>query len=518
MRLDKDLQSVQEVRLLVEKAANAQQILASYNQERLDEICAEMARIAENNAEKLAKMAHEETGYGVWQDKVRKNLLASRDTWAHAKLQKVVGVLRSDKERGLIEIGVPVGVIAAIIPSTNPTSTTIYKAILSIKSGNAAVFSPHPAAQKSIAETVNLLRYALIKTGTTEDALQCIKTITPQATDALMKYPKTALILATGGEAMVKAAYSSGTPAIGVGPGNGPAFIERSADVPQAVGDIIQSKTFDNGVICASEQSIVVESVIALKVEQELKKRGGVFLNKEDSGKLAEILLRANGSMNPAIVGKSAVYIAQMAGINVPQDTKLLISKQIEVSAANPYSREKLCPVLGYYEEPDWRSACERCMALLYNEGVGHTMSIHSADQEVIREFSMKKPVSRLLVNTPAALGGVGATTALPPAFTLGCGAIGGSATGDNIEARHLTNIRRVAWGQLRGQDSGYRSEELEYRGQDTRYRVQDSGFSNEAENRNPQPEPANNPNEFNVTQQQVAQITREVYRRLSQL
>ncbi|MDR3344298.1 MAG: acetaldehyde dehydrogenase (acetylating) [Oscillospiraceae bacterium] len=497
MRLDKDLQSVQEVRLLVDNAVQAQRLLAAYPQERLDEICAAVAEICEENAELLAKMAVEETGFGVWQDKVLKNILGSRDTWEHAKDQRVVGILRSDSALGLIEVGVPVGVIAALIPSTNPTGTTMYKAILALKAGNAVVFSPHPGAKGCILETVKLIRAALSKVGAPEDAIQAIETLTPQATDALMKHRAVSLILATGGEAMVRAAYSSGNPAIGVGPGNGPAFIERSADIPKAVRQIIDSKTFDNGVICASEQSVVVESISAAAVEDEFTRQGCVFLSDDDSAKLARLLLRENGTMNPAVVGKSAPIIAKMAGITVADDTKVLLSRQTEVSGQNPYSREKLCPVLAFYEEPDWRSACEKCIALLYNEGAGHTMTIHSANQDVIREFALRKPVSRLLVNTAAALGGVGATTALPPAFTLGCGAAGGSATGDNIEARHLTNIRRVAWGQRELDDLRNRTPAL--------HRVLRPAAQQPAE-------------DYPVTAEQVAQITREVYARLAVL
>ncbi|MDR1408714.1 MAG: acetaldehyde dehydrogenase (acetylating) [Oscillospiraceae bacterium] len=499
MRLDKDLQSVQEVRLLVDNAVRAQRVLAAYTQERLDGICAAVAETCEQNAEKLAKMAVEETGFGVWQDKLLKNLLGSKGTWEHAKTQRVVGILSSDSSSGLIEVGVPVGVIAAIIPSTNPTSTTMYKAILSLKAGNAVVFSPHPGAKNCIIETTKLLRAALHKAGAPEDAVQVIEIATPQATDALMKHRAVSLILATGGEAMVRAAYSSGNPAIGVGPGNGPAFIERSADIPKAVRQIIDSKTFDNGVICASEQSVVVESVSARAVEDEFVRQGGVFLSEADSDKLSRLLLRANGTMNPAIVGKSAVTIAKMADIDVPENTAVLLSRQTEVSAQNPYAREKLYPVLAFYEEPDWHGACEKCIALLYNEGAGHTMTIHSANQEVIREFALRKPVSRLLVNTAASLGGVGATTALPPAFTLGCGAMGGSATGDNIEARHLTNIRRVAWGQRELADIRTQGESVNEQGFGA-----EQAAVNEADI------------QYDVTPDQVAQITREVYTRLA--
>jgi acyl-CoA reductase-like NAD-dependent aldehyde dehydrogenase len=245
---------------------------------------------------------------------------------------------------------------------------------------------------------------------------------------------------------MVRAAYSSGNPAIGVGPGNGPAFIERSADIPAAVGMILDSKTFDNGTICASEQSVVADAPIAAQVVREFQRQGAYFLSEAESAKLKPLLF-ADNRMNPTIVGKTAASIAEMAGISVPPETRVLISRQTGVARDNPYSREKLCPVLGFYEEDGWEKACERCVAILANEGAGHTMCIHSRDEALIREFSLKKPVSRLLVNTPGALGGVGATTNLAPALTLGCGAVGKSATSDNISPMNLINIRRVAAG-----------------------------------------------------------------------
>ena len=247
---------------------------------------------------------------------------------------------------------------------------------------------------------------------------------------------------------MVRAAYSSGNPAIGVGPGNGPSFIERTADIPKAVKRIFDSKTFDNGTICASEQSIVTERCIEKKVVDELEKQGGYFLSADESEKLSKFILRANGPMYPAIVGKTAQKIADMAGITIPGGTRVLISRQTEVSKKNPYSREKLCPILAFYVEDSWEQACERSIQILYVEGAGHTMTMHTQNDNIVREFALKKPVCRLLVNTPGALGGVGATTGLPPALTLGCGAVGGSATGDNITPKHLMNIRRVAYGQ----------------------------------------------------------------------
>ena len=447
MALDRDLQSIQEVRDLIAKAKEAQKVLATYSQEKVDKLICEIAKACAGESERLAKMAVDETGFGVWQDKVLKNLLGSTITYEYCKDMKTVGIIKECEECGLMEVGVPMGIVAALIPSTNPTSTTMYKSIISIKAGNAIVISPHPNAKGCILETVKIIREAITRAGAPADIVQSISLTTIDATNTLLKSRDIGVILATGGEAMVRAAYSSGNPAIGVGPGNGPAYIERTADIPLAVKRIFDSKTFDNGTICASEQSIVTEKCIKDKVVEEVKKQGGYFLNAEETKKLSGFILRANGTMNPKIVGKSAKVIADMAGFSIPEGTRVLVSEQTTVAKDNPYSREKLCPILAFYTEPSWEAACERCMQILYNEGVGHTMTIHSQDKNVIREFALKKPVSRLLVNTPGALGGTGATTALAPALTLGCGAVGGSATSDNITPLNLINIRRVAYG-----------------------------------------------------------------------
>lgn len=443
--MDRDLMSRQEVRDLIRKSKEAQKIYATFSQEKIDSIINSMVKGIKVYNEKLAKMAVEETGFGNWQDKVLKNRFASEYLYEYIKDMKTIGELKN--ENGVLEIGVPLGVIAGLIPSTNPTSTTIYKTLISLKAGNGIVISPHPNAKNCIIETANLLKEIAEKAGVPEGLIGVVKTITMDATEELMKHEDTALILATGGEAMVKAAYSSGNPAIGVGPGNGPAFIEKSANIKLAVKRILDSKTFDNGVICASEQSIIVEKVIKEKVKEELIAQGGYFLNSEESKKLANFILRSNGTMNPQIVGKSALRLAQMAGINIPCNTKVLISEECEVSKRNPYSREKLAPILAFYVENSWEEACERSIEILNVEGKGHTMVIHSEDNQIIREFALKKPVSRLLVNTPGALGGIGGTTNLAPALTLGCGAVGGSSTSDNITPLNLINIRRVAWG-----------------------------------------------------------------------
>ena len=447
MEFDKDLRSIQEVRDIVAAAKAAQAEYAEYTQEQMDKICLAVTRACEQNLEKLAKMANEETGYGVWQDKVLKNRLGSTMTYDSFKDMKCVGILKEDKEKKLIEVGVPMGVVAALIPSTNPTSTVMYKSLICLKSGNAIIISPHPGALKCILETYKIIAQAAKSAGAPDKIVQCISIPTMQGTDALLKHKDIGIILATGGEAMVKAAYSSGNPALGVGPGNGPSFIEKSADVAKAISRIFDSKTFDNGTICASEQSIVTERCIKDKVIEEAKRQGGYFLSPEESEKVGRFIMRANGTMNPKIVGKSAQAIADMAGISIPAGTKVLISPQTTVGKDNPYSREKLCPILAFYVEESWQDACKRSIEILFNEGKGHTMTIHSQDESVIREFALKKPVSRLLVNCAGALGGTGAATSLAPALTLGCGAVGGSATSNNVGPMDLINIRRVAYG-----------------------------------------------------------------------
>ncbi len=506
MTIDRDLQSIQEARDLVLAAKKAAGELAAFSQERLDAIVKEIAKDCAENAERLAKLAVEETGYGVWQDKLLKNLLGSTMTYDYIKDMRVVGVLSEDAQRGLMEVGVPVGVIAALIPSTNPTSTTMYKALIAIKAGNSIVFSPHPSAINCILETARVIEAAAKRVGAPEGTVGCIKTATPEATSELMKSRDVGLILATGGEAMVRAAYSSGNPAIGVGPGNGPAFIDKSADIEAAVRRIVESKTFDNGTICASEQSVIVERSIEAKVEEQFKKLGAYFLPEADSKKLAGYILRANGTMNPQIVGKTAKAIAALADIEIPQDTKVLLSRQTEVSKKNPYTREKLCPILAFFVEADWEGACARSIEILHVEGAGHTMTIHAKDQAVIREFALKKPVSRLLVNVAAALGGVGALTNLAPALTLGCGSVGGSSTSDNITPKNLINIRRVAWGfrelaDLRGKNPAPEGAVL----------MQSSSIPvNGTEHPVPTAPPA-------FTKDEIEQITRAVLKRLGQ-
>jgi len=449
--LDRDLQSIQEVRNLVREAKQAQNALAAFSQERIDGIVAAIARAGMDNAAELARLAHEETGFGIVEDKVIKNIFASQSVYDSIKDMKTVGVISEDKGDRVVEIAVPMGVVAGIIPSTNPTSTVIYKAMISIKSGNSIVISPHPGARKCILRTAEIIRAAAEEAGCPKGAIGCIELSTIESTNELMKQAD--IILATGGSAMVKSAYSSGTPAIGVGPGNGPAFIEKTADIKLAVKRILDSKTFDYGTICASEQSIVTETCIKEQVVEELIRQGAYFLKDDEKEKVSGVLMRANGTMNPQIVGKSPQHIANLAGIKIPDTARVLVGIEDSVGSKAPFSKEKLCPVLAFYVEEDWQSACDKCIQILENEGAGHTMMIHSNDESIIREFALKKPVSRILVNTPGSLGGVGASTNLVPALTLGCGTVGGSSTSDNIGPQNLMNIRRVGYGVRERED-----------------------------------------------------------------
>lgn len=456
MPLDKDLASIQEVRDLVKKAKGAQAILAEMSQQQVDAIVASMANAAAANAQKLAQMAVSDTGFGRECDKVVKNLFAARRVYQYIKDEKTVGIIREDREHKMLEVAVPVGIVAGLVPSTNPTSTAIFKALISVKAGNALIVSPHPAALNCIGETVRILNAAAVEAGAPDGLVTMMTLPTLGGTAELMKLSN--LILATGGSAMVKAAYSSGTPALGVGPGNVPAFIERTADIPAAVRRIIASKTFDNGTICASEQSVVTEACIRDEVVAQFRKQGGYFVSGEEQRRLEAILRRpGQETVNPHIVGKSALDIAAMAGIQVPQDTRVILCETDSVGRNSPFSIEKLSPLLAFYVEQDWQHACDRCLQLLSYTGIGHSLAIHTNNPELVRTFVLKKPVSRVLVNTGSTQGGIGATTGIAPSFTLGCGAVGGSATSDNVTVHHLYQIRRAAYGLFEPEEVGQR-------------------------------------------------------------
>jgi len=445
---DKDLLSVQEVRELVERAKAAQLELAQKKQEDVDLIVKSIAEAGIRNARRLAQLAHDETGFGIVADKEIKNIFGSKGVYDRIKTMKTIGVLKEDKEAGTRALAVPMGVIAGLVPSTNPTSTVFYKAEIAIKAGNAIVFSPHPNALNCILETVKVIRQAITEVGGNCDLVGCVSLPTVQATDVLMSHPDTSLILATGGSAMVRAAYSSGTPAIGVGPGNGPAYIERTANLQKAVKCIFESKTFDNGTICATEQSVICDLDQKEAVQAEMKRQGAYFLNQEEKEKLGNFILRSNGTMNPMIVGRSAQNIAELAGLSLPEGTRIIVAEEDGVGRGHPYSNEKLTPILAFYAEKDYKAVCDRCCEILYYEGAGHSFIIHSENQEIIDYFAKRVPVSRFIVNSPGAMGGIGASTGLMPALTLGCGAVGGSATSENVGPEQLYNLRYVAYGK----------------------------------------------------------------------
>jgi acetaldehyde dehydrogenase (acetylating) len=444
MAVDQDLVAVQQARDLVEAAHRAQGVLAGFDQAKVDSICEAMAGAALRDAERLGKMAVEETGYGVADDKREKNRFASEDVWNYFKNLRTVGVVGESKS--VVEIASPRGVIAGIIPSTNPTSTAIFKIIVAVKSRNAIVLSPHPSAKGCIAETVRVMRDAGVKAGLPAEAIGCMTNATIEGTEALMKHRSTALILATGGIGLVRAAYSSGKPAFGVGPGNVPVFVEKTADVPRAVQNILTGKCFDNGTICASEQAVVADKAIANEVREQFKQQGGHFLNAAEADQLAKVVATPQRTLNPAIVGRSVETIAKMAGLNVPAGTRCLLAEVGGIGREHPLSMEKLSPILAFYTVDGLDEGAARCFEILSYGGMGHTAGIHTESREAAVRFGAEMPASRVIVNSPTTHGAIGFSTALPPSMTLGCGSWGGNVTSDNISPLHLMDIKRVAF------------------------------------------------------------------------
>ncbi|SHJ23974.1 acetaldehyde dehydrogenase [Clostridium cavendishii DSM 21758] len=442
---DKDLRSIQQARDIARLGKIATEKIAEYTEEQIDKILRNMVKVASQNAVLLAEMAVEETGFGKVQDKTYKNYLASNVLYDSIKDMKTIGIVKEDEVNKLMEVAEPVGLVMGIVPSTNPTSTTIFKSMIAIKSRNAIVFSPHPSAAKCTIKAATLMRDAAIEAGAPKDIVGCITMPSIGATNELMKSKEVSVIIATGGPGMVKAAYSAGKPALGVGAGNSPAYIERTANVEQAVKNIIASKTFDYGTICASEQSIICEECNHDQVVAEFRKQGAYFMTEEETKKVCSLLFKNGHNMNAKFVGRSPQVIASAAGICIPEGTKVLIGEQKGVGDGYPLSFEKLTTVLAFYTVKNWHEACELSIELLQN-GIGHTMSIHTEDREVVRQFA-KKPASRILVNTGGTQGGTGASTGLAPSFTLGCGTWGGSSVSENVTPMHLVNIKRVAYG-----------------------------------------------------------------------
>jgi acetaldehyde dehydrogenase (acetylating) len=431
---------------LAQRAKLAAPRLAEFTQEQIDRIVGAAADAARARAEEFARLAVEETGYGVVADKIQKNLFASDRVYEFIRPMRTVGVVRRDDEKKVIEIAEPFGVVAAIVPSTNPTSTAIYKILISLKARCPIVLSPHPSAMRCISRVAEVMTAAAEAAGAPEGSVSWMRTVSLEGTQELMKHRDVAVILATGGMGLVRAAYSAGKPAYGVGPGNAPCFIERTADLPKAASDVMTGKTFDNGVLCSSPNSVVVDAAVAAEIKREFERQGARFLSLAEADALGKVLVTAQRLPNPKLVGKSAAFVAQQAGITVAPDTRVLIAELAGVGRDYPLSIEKLCPVLSYYVVADWREGCERCIQILRYGGMGHTMSIHSQNEAVILEFGLKKPAFRICVNTPTTHGSIGLTTGLDPAMTLGCGGYGGNITSDNITPRHLLNIKRLAY------------------------------------------------------------------------
>lgn len=443
---DKDLKINMVIDNLVKKANIAMEEMMKLNQEEIDNIVQVMAKAGLENHIKLAKLAVEETKKGVFEDKVTKNIFATEYIYNDIKYKNTVGVIDENEEEGSMTVAEPIGIIAGVTPVTNPTSTTMFKSLIAIKGRNPIIFSFHPAAQNCSREAAQILRNAAIKAGAPKDCIQWIEEPSLQASNELMNHKGISIILATGGPGMVKSAYSSGKPALGVGPGNVPCFIEKSADIDEAVNDLILSKTFDNGMICASEQAVIIEKVIYEKVINLMKKQKCYFVNSEEKELLQNTLINSQTkSLNPDIVGQSAYTIAKMSGFDVEKDTKILVAEIKGVGEDYPLSKEKLSPVLACIKVEDYKEGIEKCVEMTEFGGIGHTAVIHSNDDKVILEFSKKVKTGRLLVNTPSSQGAIGGIyTTNTPSLTLGCGSMGNNSTTDNISAINLINTKKV--------------------------------------------------------------------------
>ncbi|MDN4526633.1 acetaldehyde dehydrogenase (acetylating) [Fictibacillus fluitans] len=447
MNVDLDLLSMQEMRNAVENAKKAQRKFSKFTQEQVDRVIDAIAETAYKESLHLAELAVKETGLGVIEHKKIKNELGSKGVYESIKDIKTVGMINEDKQQKIVEIAAPFGVVAGIVPVTNPTSTTIFKTLISLKAGNGIVFSPHPSGKKCTVEAAKICMKAAEQAGAPEGLIGWITEPSMEATQALMKHRDVNVILATGGGGLVRAAYSSGKPAYGVGPGNVPVYIEKSAEVKKAVKRIMDSKTFDYGTICASEQSVIADQNVKELAVREFKNQGAYFLNSDEKRKMEKIISPQPGKLNPKIVGKSPVFIAEMAGLEVPADTTLLIAFESEIGKDIPFSIEKLAPIFAFYTVKDSKEALTHADKLLKLGGRGHSLSIHTTDEDVAKAFALEMPVSRVLVNTPSALGAVGGTTGLKPSMTLGCGTFGGNITSDNVTVTHLFNKKRLAYG-----------------------------------------------------------------------
>ncbi|MDA1312675.1 MAG: aldehyde dehydrogenase family protein [Acidobacteria bacterium] len=459
MLADKDLQSIQEVRTKVAAAHEAFLQFRPFTQEQVDRIIDHVAAAARANAESLAKLAVEETGYGNVRDKTIKNLLTSDLLHRAIRPMKTVGIIREDRANGIIEIAEPVGVVAAILPTTNPTSTAFFKILIALKGRNAIVVSPHPRAVNCTCESARILAEAAEQAGAPKGIVQCLTKATIEGTNELIKHRRTSLILSTGGPGIVRAAYSSGKPALGVGPGNVAVLLDDSADIDEAIGSVIDGKSFDYGTVCSSEQCVVTEEKNRDAVFAALGKHGAYLCNAEQTDALARLLITKDFRVNAECVGQSPQRIAKMAGFSVSDDVRALVVELKGVGREHPLSAEKLSPVLSVYFARDFAEALKVSAAIVNFGGRGHTCVIYSKNEQRIREFGLTMPAFRVLVNTPSPQGSTGITTNVLPSMTLGCGAIAGNITGDNVGPMHLINIKRVAY-KVRDVEAAFESEE----------------------------------------------------------
>jgi acetaldehyde dehydrogenase (acetylating) len=446
MGLDKDLASIQESRDLVTAAYEACKTWSRASQDEVDRVCAAMSAAGVQASERLGRLAQEETGYGVAAHKKIKNEFGSRVVWESIRDLKTVGVIRHDPARRLYEIAWPMGVVAALIPSTNPTSTTFFKALIAVKARNGIVFSPHPSARRCTYEAAHTMALAAENAGAPKGLIACLQQVSLPGTQELMTNRQTAIILATGGTPMVRAAHSTGKPAYGVGPGNVPVYVDRSADVEKAARYIVASKAFDYSTICATEQSVIADLPVANKLADLMRAQGAYFTNPNETEALRKTIFQPDGSPNTAVVGKSAQFVAEVAGFRVPPDTRILVTALSKTGREEPLSHEKMTTVLGWYEVDGWEQGCERSIAIIQAGGIGHTQIIYANDERVIMAFGLEKPVFRILVNTMGTLGAIGLTAGVMPSLTLGSGGVGGAITGDNVSAYHLINIKRLAY------------------------------------------------------------------------
>lgn len=451
---DQDLIAIQEARAKVEAAHAAWEKYRTFSQEQVDAVVEAVAAAGRSEARRLAEMAVQETGMGNVKDKIAKNLLNADLLPRKMRGQKTVGVLRELPDEKVIEIGVPVGVVAAVVPTTNPTSTVIFKTLISLKAGNAVVLSPHPRARNCSCETAELLHRAAVGAGAPEGIVQCLGAVTQQSTQELMRHRRTAIILATGGSGLVRAAYASGKPALGVGPGNVAVLIEKSADVAAAIAQVVQGKSFDYGTVCSSEQVLATCADLKPQVLEELRKNRAYITSEAETQALGRLLISSHGTVVAECVGQSPTKIAQMAGFAVPPDTTILAAEIKGVGPEHPLSREKLSPVLAVCFGKDFEDAMRICEETLRFGGLGHTCVIFSRDEARIREFGLRMPAFRVLVNTAAPQGSVGITTNVWPSMTLGCGAAAGNSTSDNVGPQHLINIKRIAYAVRRAEEA----------------------------------------------------------------